>query len=68
MLHQLLDHLEWNRGNIGAGECGIDDMHRMTDGRREDLGFVAVIAVDLDDVVYDLHSILSNIVQTANKG
>ena len=67
MLCELLDHLKRDRRDVRSDQSTIYDMHRMADRRRKHFGAVAVVAIDLDDILDQLHSVLSDIVESPNE-
>ena len=62
MFHKLKYYFKWNGCNIGPGQGAVNYMNRMADRGRKDLGFVTVIAVYLNNVADQVHSILRGIV------
>jgi hypothetical protein len=62
MIEELVDNFERHGSDMGASHCRGDNVVWRAERRREDLGLVAVVVVDLDDLVDEFHSIQANVV------
>src|SRR5439155_9612961 len=67
MLHELLEHRERDRHDVGAGLRGVDHVERVTDRRGEHLGLEALDAVDLADVADEVHADVGNVVEASEE-
>src|SRR5262249_9285988 len=68
MLHQLLEHRERDRHDVGAGLGGVDDVERVADRGSEDLSLEALDAVDLTDITDQIHPNVRDVVEAAEEG
>src|SRR5262245_15323429 len=63
VLHAVLNHLQRAGRHIGPRQGAVEEVVGVADGRREDLGFEAVVVVDGTDRPDQLHPILADIIE-----
>src|SRR6185295_1028600 len=67
VIEQLVDHLPRDRRDVGAHTRRFDHVNRMAQARREYFRLPTVVVIDLDDGLQQLESILTNVVEPADK-
>src|SRR5690606_3104789 len=67
MAQQTEYRAKWRSNYIGANFRTVYDVHGVTNGGRQDLGFVAVVVVDGAYFVYKRQSVRGNVVQPAQE-
>src|SRR5882724_7954814 len=68
VLHELLEHRERQRHDVGAGLRSVDDVKRVADRGREHLRLEPLDPVDLADVPDQVHADVRDVVEAAEEG
>ena len=68
MFCQLGNDLKRNCGNIRTDKGCIQDVLRTPDACDDDLALVAIIVIDGDDILNQIHARVADIIQAADKG
>src|SRR5437660_1208203 len=68
MLQQLIEYFRRHGADIGATEACLDDVHGIADGRDQHLSLEFIVVEDRHDIADQVHSILADIIQAADKG
>ena len=66
-MDHLLEDLERDRRDVGAGERGLGHVERVPDRGREDLGVELVDRDDLGQLADDDHPVLVDVVEPADE-
>src|ERR1700683_958330 len=67
MLQKLADDAERHCRDMGPHACSVDDVDRASDAGNQDLGFEIVIVKYLNQLPYQFHSRMADIIQSANE-
>src|SRR5439155_24517245 len=68
MLHELLEHRERERHDVGPGLRGVDDVQGVADRGGEHLRLEALDPVDLADVADEVHADVRDVVEASEEG
>ncbi len=68
MLYHLHEHAVRHRGDVRPGQGGGGAVQRMADAGGDDLGIqVGIVIQNGQDIIHDLHTVLTYIVQAAHE-
>src|SRR5262249_12849380 len=67
MLKHLGYHAKRHGCNIGAHSRSVDDVYRTTNACHEDFGVEIIVLEDLNELSYQLHADMADIIEAAHK-
>src|SRR5262245_35951862 len=67
MIEEHVEHFEGQCADMRSSASSLRDMQRGAEGRREHLRLEPVDRIDLDNLLDEVHAILSDIIETADK-